>query len=61
MDRWINGRTASEINPAVAAMVPTSRRNSRRVVDAIFENTWVSDITGNLSQEGCLQCVSLWL
>jgi hypothetical protein len=59
-DRWINGFTAEEIAPLVTALVPTRRRNSRKVYDALRGNAWVRDLLGNISIEGCIQCICLW-
>jgi hypothetical protein len=43
-DRWINGFTA-EIAPAITALVPTRRRNSRTVFPATLDNA-VADVAG---------------
>jgi hypothetical protein len=61
MDRWIKGRTATEIAPEVVKVVSTRRKNSRLVADALPDNRWVLDVAGNLSEAGVLQCVQLWL
>jgi hypothetical protein len=34
-DRWINGRSAGDIAPVVMALVPTRRRNARKVSEAL--------------------------
>jgi hypothetical protein len=57
-DRWINGFTA-EIAPAITALVPTRRRNSRTVFPATLDNA-VADVAGTLTVENCIQCVKLW-
>jgi hypothetical protein len=59
-DRWIHGRTASEFAPEVAALVPTRRKNTRKVGDALIQNLWIQDITGDLTVEACTQCIVLW-
>jgi hypothetical protein len=59
-DRWINGRNVGEIAPEVAALVPTRRRNARKVSEALQEDTWLSDVVGELSIEGWMQCALLW-
>jgi hypothetical protein len=59
-DRWINGFTAGELAPLVAALVPTCRKNSRRVSDTLRGNAWIRDLSGNITVEGCIQCVRLW-
>jgi hypothetical protein len=50
-NRWIDGRTAEEIAPAVVALVPTRRKNNRIVSEAINENAWIADIAGELLVE----------
>jgi hypothetical protein len=40
--------------------VPTRRKNNRRVSDALRGNTWIGDLSGNITVEGCIQCVRLW-
>jgi hypothetical protein len=59
-DSWINGRNVAEIAPEVAALVPTRRRNTRKVSDALHEDSWLSDVCGELSIEGWMQCTLLW-
>jgi hypothetical protein len=59
-DRWINGRNAEEIAPDVAALVPTRRKNMRKVRDALYEDAWLSDVVGELSIDGWMQCTVLW-
>jgi hypothetical protein len=48
-DRWINGFTAEELAPEVAAKVSTRRKNTRWVVDAMENNHWLNDITEELT------------
>jgi hypothetical protein len=59
-DSWINGRNVAEIAPEVAALVSTRRRNTRKVSDALHEDSWLSDVSGDLSIEGWMQCTLLW-
>jgi hypothetical protein len=59
-DRWINGRSVDDIAPEVAALVPTRRKNMRKVGDALHEDVWLSDVSGDLSIEGWMQCTQLW-
>ncbi|XP_071676666.1 uncharacterized protein [Lolium perenne] len=59
-DRWIDGRSAGDIAPEVTALVPTRRRNSRKIRQALQEEAWLSDIVGDLSIEGWMQCTLLW-
>jgi hypothetical protein len=46
-DRWINGFTAEEIAPAITALVPTRRRNSRTVFAADIGQQLGSRSRGN--------------
>ncbi|KAK1663545.1 hypothetical protein QYE76_051704 [Lolium multiflorum] len=41
-------------------MVPTRRKDSRLVVEALVENRWLSDVDLELSLEGYTQCIRLW-
>jgi hypothetical protein len=59
-DRWINGRSAGDIAPEVMSLVPTRRRNSRKVSEALQEDAWISDVEGDLSIDGWMQCSLLW-
>jgi hypothetical protein len=59
-DRWINGRNAEEIAPEVAALVPTRRKNIRKVSEALVDDSWLLDVSGDLSIEGWMQCTLLW-
>jgi hypothetical protein len=60
-DAWIDGWTAADIAPLVAATIPMRRKNSRSVAEALHQNAWMSDIQGTLTEEGSRQCVLLWL
>ena len=59
MDRWIEGRSVSEIAPAVFQLVPVRRRNSRTVQEALMDSRWTLDLVGELPMEGFVQCVEL--
>jgi hypothetical protein len=59
-NRWIDGYTAEELAPEVTALVATRRKNSRKVAEALRGNAWIGDISGQLSIEGCVQCLHLW-
>jgi hypothetical protein len=37
----------------ITDLVPTRRKNKRR-------NSWVQDLAGEISIEGCIQCIRLW-
>jgi hypothetical protein len=59
-DRWFNGFTAEELAPEVCAKVPTRRKNTRSVAEAMENNLWLNDITDELSVVGGAQCIRLW-
>jgi hypothetical protein len=59
-DRWINGFTAEELALEVNAKVPTRRKNTRTVAEAMENNQWLNDITEELTVEGGAQCIRLW-
>jgi hypothetical protein len=44
----------------VFATVPTRRKNSRLVAEALVGNRWLSDVDLELSLEGYTQCIRLW-
>jgi hypothetical protein len=58
-DRWIEGYSAQQIAPLVAASVATRVRNSRKVVDALQHEDWIRDIDANICMEGWFQCITL--
>jgi hypothetical protein len=41
-------------------MVSTRTKNRRMVAEALVDSSWLSDVEGDLTIEGCLQCVRLW-
>jgi hypothetical protein len=59
-DRWIDGYTAEELAPDVFAMVPTRRKNTRRVAEALRDDGWIDDIHGEMTVELWMQCMRLW-
>jgi hypothetical protein len=59
-DRWMNGKSTEEIAPEVAALVPTRRKNMRKVCDALYVDAWLLDVLGELSIDGWMQCTMLW-
>jgi hypothetical protein len=59
-DRWISGHTAEELAPEVFATVPTRRRNTRLVAEALQEDSWIDDIQGEMTEELWMQCLRLW-
>jgi hypothetical protein len=43
-DRWINGRSATEMTPLLHSCIPKRRRKTRTVEDGPRANRWASDI-----------------
>jgi hypothetical protein len=41
-------------------MVTTRRKNKRKLSDGLLGNAWVQDMAGEISIEGCIQCLRLW-
>ena len=60
-DRWVNGEKVSDIAPLVSAAVSTRCKNSRKVKDAMQEDSWMLDVVEELTAEGAVQLVRLWL
>jgi hypothetical protein len=61
MDRWINGFTAAEIAPLAAEHVNTRTRTKRTTAEGLLDQSWVEDVQGPISLEGCAQCARLWV
>ncbi|KAK1683355.1 hypothetical protein QYE76_044203 [Lolium multiflorum] len=41
-------------------MVPTRRKNTRRVAEALRDNGWIDDIHGEMTVELWMQCMRQW-
>jgi hypothetical protein len=50
-DRWINGFTTAELAPEVVARIPTRRKNERLVGEALPEDGWIDDMSGEMTEE----------
>jgi hypothetical protein len=59
-DRWINGRSASEIAPDLVAAIPTRCKNSRKVAEALIEHNWIGDCAQHLDEHNLMECLRLW-
>jgi hypothetical protein len=60
-DNWIDGRSVTDIAPRVLSLVPTRRKNSRMVADALIEHKWIVDISDDMDLDAIRQCVGLWV
>jgi hypothetical protein len=59
-DRWINGRSISEIAPLLYNCIPKRRRKIRTVSDGLQGNCWARDIQGTLGVHEVGQYLLLW-
>uniref|UniRef100_A0A453NCG0 Uncharacterized protein n=1 Tax=Aegilops tauschii subsp. strangulata TaxID=200361 RepID=A0A453NCG0_AEGTS len=59
-DRWLNGRSISEIAPQLYAVVPKHRRKNRTVADALQAHRWASDIQGVIGIQEIGQYLLTW-
>lgn len=49
LDRWLQGYSVAELAPSLAKMVPKRISKTRKVMDALPNNSWVNDIRGDMS------------
>jgi hypothetical protein len=47
-DRWIHGRSLSQLAPDLATAVVQRTRDSKVVADALHNDRWMDDIVGSL-------------
>ena len=59
-DRWINGKSASDIAPGITGLVAKRARNSRTVAQGLDHNAWLSDVPGTMAYRGARECLVLW-
>jgi hypothetical protein len=60
-DRWIDGRAAREIAPALFDCIPKRRRKIRTVAQGLQGNSWARDIHGILGVHEIGQYLQLWM
>jgi hypothetical protein len=60
LDPWIGGLNAAAIAPALLAMVKPRFQKRRTVQQALHQNAWVTDISGELSVDAVVQFLQLW-
>jgi hypothetical protein len=60
VDRWIKGRTATDIAPGITMYVLQRARNERTVEQAMQNNRWMLDIQGCVATLGARECIRLW-
>uniref|UniRef100_A0A8I6WG90 Reverse transcriptase zinc-binding domain-containing protein n=1 Tax=Hordeum vulgare subsp. vulgare TaxID=112509 RepID=A0A8I6WG90_HORVV len=59
-DRWLDGRSISELTPQLYACVPRHRRKQRTIADGLQNHAWARDIRGDLGIHEIGQYLLLW-
>ena len=59
-DRWIGGKSVSEIAPKLYACIAKRRRKLQSVTDGLHAHAWTRDIHGNLGVHEIEQYLLLW-
>lgn len=59
-DRWLMGNRVVDIAPRLLQNVPKRRVNKRTVLDALTNQTWISDIQGALAVGVISEYLALW-
>jgi hypothetical protein len=59
-DRWIDGRSTTDIAPLVVKKVKTRAKNARTVAQGLHDDLWTRDIVGTISQAEAHECFLLW-
>jgi hypothetical protein len=59
-DRWIHGRSISEIAPELYSCIPKRRRKHRTVADGLQANNWARDIQGVIGVHEIGQYLRIW-
>ena len=59
-DKWIQGRSVSDLAPALLNAVRPRTHKMRKVVDGLHNNSWAKDIKGALTVQVILDYLLLW-
>jgi hypothetical protein len=59
-DRWVNGKSLTQLAPDLMQAVPKRICASRTVTVALHNNQWIMNISGSLSVSALVQYVSVW-
>jgi hypothetical protein len=59
-DRWLDGRSISEIAPLLYACIPKRRRRIRMVADGLLNHSWARDIHGTIGIPEIGEYLLLW-
>jgi hypothetical protein len=60
-DKWLDGRSISQLAPSLSRAVPKGTRKSRVVRDAIPQASWIQDISCFVSVQALREYVHLWV
>jgi hypothetical protein len=60
-DKWLDGRSISQLAPSLSRAVPKGTRKSRLVRDAIPQASWIQDISCFVSVQALREYVHLWV
>jgi hypothetical protein len=59
-DRWLDGRSISEIAPQLYACIPKRRCKGRTIADGLQDHNWARDIHGTLGIHEIGQYLTIW-
>jgi hypothetical protein len=59
-DRWIDGRSVSQIAPELYAYIPKRRRKGTSIADGLLAHRWARDIQGVIGVRELGQYLLLW-
>jgi hypothetical protein len=59
-DKWLHGKSVGELAPALLSRIPMNIQKSRTVYEALLNNRWVSDLTGNLPADVLMGFFCIW-
>jgi hypothetical protein len=59
-DKWIHGRSLSQLAPDLVTAVVKHTHDFRVVADALHNDRWIADIVGSLSVSALVQYVATW-
>jgi len=60
LDRWLQGRTLSELAPNLCKLIPKRAVKRRTVAQALDNRRWVADIRGALSVQVLREYLYIW-
>jgi hypothetical protein len=60
-DRWIQGKSIAELAPELAVAVPRRFLKQRIVQEVLSSGNWAIDVRNDLSDQGFLQFICIWI